>query len=445
MAGLAGGCSTAAPRASAPPRSRDRLRAAVIGLGNRGRGLAEWQTPPYADVLAICDVDLRRAYPAAKAIETRTARKVDVVQDYRRLLDRADIDVIINATCDHWHTRINLEACRAGKDVYCEKPLTLTIAEGWTLQQVVRDTGRIVQVGTQQRSGMQFQIACSLVRHGRIGQLKQIAVLLPGGDFKPRAKATADSLPAEVAWDVWLGQAPAVPFSASRLSYFRGWQAYGGGLITDWGAHHLDIAHWGMGGAEVGPLSVEAAGYNPQLGQPDYQDQFVPFAARFEYPSDIELFLLSSYAAAKSSAKTEPQLAELQRIFDRVPEVYRKDPRCGVHFIGTKGKIFVGRDEIEAEGIGELSRVPIAKEGDIRWRASMYEHMRNFLECVQTRRTPLCPVNEQHRTLIPCHLTNIALRLGRKLRWDPAREEFPGDPAANALRSRPQRAPYTVA
>lgn len=444
MTGLGGGCSTTAVSIAAPPRQRDRLRAAIIGLGNRGRGLAEWQTPPYADVIALCDVDLRRASPVAKNLEANTRRKVDVVQDYRHLLERKDIDVIVNATCDHWHTRITLDACRAGKDVYCEKPLTLTIAEGWTLQKVVRETGRIVQVGTQQRSGLQFQIACSLVRNGRIGELKQIAVLLPGGDFRPREKSMSDPVPHEVNWDLWLGQTTTVPFSGARLRYFRGWQAYGGGLITDWGAHHLDIAHWGMGGPEVGPLAIEAAGYNPHLGQPDYQDQYFPFAARLEYPSDIELFFLSSYAAAKSSSKSDLHKSELNRIFDRVPEAYRNDKRCGVHFIGTKGRIFVGRDDIEAEGIGELHRVPIAKEGDVRWRATMYEHMHNFLDCVKTRRTPLCPVYEQHRTLIPAHLTNIALRLGRKLRWDPVREEFVGDAEANNLRARPQREPYGI-
>jgi predicted dehydrogenase len=182
------------PLIAAPAATRrgDRLAGAVIGLGNRGRGLAEWQMPPYADVVAICDVDLRKTTAVAKMLPAKTGRKVDIYQDYPRVLERKDIHVIANATCEHWHTKINIDACRAGKDVYCEKPLSLTISEGQVLQKVVKDTGRVIQVGTQQRSGPQFQIACSLVRSGRIGSLKQIAVILPSGAFRERPPATPD-------------------------------------------------------------------------------------------------------------------------------------------------------------------------------------------------------------------------------------------------------------
>jgi predicted dehydrogenase len=430
-------------RAAPSPTPRgDRPAGAVIGLGNRGRGIAEWQMPPFAEVVAICDVDLRKTVAVARRLQQKTGRKVEVFQDYRRLLERRDIAVIANATCDHWHTKISVEACRAGKDVYCEKPLALTIAEGQLLRKVVQQTGRIVQVGTQQRSGLQFHIACSLVRNGRIGALKQVAVLLPGGNFRARSAVTPEPVPPEVDWDLWSGQAPLHPFSAARLNSFRSWLDYGGGLITDWGAHHLDIAHWGMGGPEVGPLSVEAAGFNPHYGQPDYPDQFVPFAARLEYPQGIELSFCSSYAGAKSSAKTEAQQQELERIYRLVPAVFRDDKRSGVLFVGSRGTIFVSRDEVTGEGIGELAQVPLAEEGGVRWRACMDAHMQNFVECVRTRREPISSVAEQHRTQIPAHLTNIALRLGRKLRWDAAREEFVGDTEANGLLRREQRAPY---
>jgi predicted dehydrogenase len=431
--------------ATPPAVSRgDRPAGAVIGLGNRGRGIAEWQMPTFADVVAICDVDLRKTVPVARRLSAKTGRKVEVFQDYRRLLERRDIAIIANATCDHWHSKINMDACRAGKDVYGEKPLALTIAEGQAVQKVVRETGRVMQVGTQQRSGLQFAIACSLVRNGRIGALQQVAVMLPGGSFRVPVAAVAEPVPAEVNWDLWCGQAPLRPFSPARLNSFRSWSEYGGGLITDWGAHHLDIAHWGMGGAEVGPRTVEAAGFAPHFGKADHPDQFVPFAARLEYPQGIELTFFSSYIAAKSSAKSDAQKAELERIYRLVPEPFREENRSGVLFVGSKGKIFVGRDEVVGPGIGELDQMPLAENGGVRWRACMYAHMQNFVDCVRTRQTPISGVVEQHRTQIPAHLTNIALRLGRKLTWDAAREEFPGDAEANRLLRREQRAPYQI-
>ena len=420
------------------------MAGAVIGLGNRGRGIAEWQMPPFADVRAICDVDLRKTTVVAKTLLAKTGRKVDIYQDYRRVLERKDIHVIANATCEHWHTKINVDACRAGKDVYAEKPLTLTIGEGQVLQKVVKKTGRIIQVGTQQRSGLQFQIACSLVRNGRIGSLKQVAVILPGGGFRERPPATPGPVPAELNWDVWSGQAPLHPFAEARLGSYRSWFDYGGGLVTDWGAHHIDIAHWGMGGAEVGPLSIEAAGCSPDYGKPNHPDQFAPFAARLEYPQGIELFFLSSYSDAKTSAKTDAQQKELDRIYGNVPASILKDKRSGVLFAGSKGTIFVGREEIAADGIGELEKVPLPENSNIRWRACLYPHMQNFLDCVKTRQQPVSCVAEQHRTLIPCHLTNITLRLGRKLKWNPEREEFVRDAEAEGLLRRTQREPYRV-
>lgn len=443
-AGALTGFPEALIAATTAPRRGDRPAGAVIGLGNRGRGIAEWQMPPFADVVAICDVDLRKTEPIARRLRTKTGRKVEVFQDYRQLLARQDIDVIAVATCDHWHTKITLEACRAGKDVYCEKPLALTIAEGQLLQKEVRASKRVVQVGTQQRSGVQFHVACSLVRNGRIGRLRQVAVMLPGGSFRIPAAAVPAPVPAEVNWDLWSGQAPLHPFSAGRLGSFRSWFDYGGGLVTDWGAHHLDIAHWGMGGHEVGPVSIEAEGFCPNRGKPDHPDQYVPFAARLEYPGEIELVFFSSYVAAKSSAKTETQLKDLERIYRLVPEAMRDDKRSGVLFVGSGGSIFVGRDEVTGVGIGELAQMPIAEDGGVRWRACMYAHMQNFIACVRTRQDPISAVAEQHRTQIPAHLTNIALRLGRKLSWDPAREIFPGDAEANGRLRRDQRAPYRI-
>ena len=400
--------------------------------------------PPFADVVAICDVDLRKTGPVAEEIKRRTGRTVDIYQDYRQVLDRQDIHVVANATCEHWHSKINIDACRAGKDVYAEKPLTFTIDEGKTLLRVVQETGQVIQVGTQQRSGIQFQVACSLVRNGRIGQLKQVAVIVPGGKHFRATKATPAAIPKELDWDKWSGQASLHTFSEDRLVY-RNWSDYGGGLVTDWGAHHMDIAHWGMGGEEVGPLTVEAAGYCPQYGKPDYPDPFRPFAARLTYPNDIEMYFFST----PPRPNKETPLPDFQQIYSLVPENLRNykvpDQDGGVLFVGDTGSIFVGRSVVLGEGIGELENMPVDDDRRTAWLACLYAHTYDFVRSVSTRQQPISHVFEQHRTLIPCHLTNIALRLGRRLQWDPENERFIGDDQAHAHIEREQRKPYAFA
>ena len=430
-----------------PTRSGDRPAAAVIGLGNRGRGMAEWQLPPFADVVALCEVNLEKTGPVVEAIAKRTGRKVEIYRDYRRLLDRKDIQVIGNATPPHWHTKINFDACRAGKDVYAEKPLTYNIDEGKILRKVVADTGRVVQVGTQQRSGIHFRIVCDLVRHGRIGTLKQIAVILPGGSFEHGGACVPEPVPENLDWEMWSGPAPLEPFCKARLRA-GSWSEYGGGLVTDWGAHHMDIAHWAMGGGEVGPVSIEGWGYCPNLGKPNYPDQFRPFAARLEYPGGIEMWFMSAIPELKDSDAASHR-GVIDRVYGKVPDHIRNyktaDRDWGVLFIGSSGSMFVGRGLAVGDGIGELVNMPMPPDNHSRWRACLYEHTADFVDCVRTRRTPRSNVAEQHRTQLPCHLTNIALRLGRKLQWDSKREEFTGDSEANAMLKRPQeRAPYGV-
>jgi predicted dehydrogenase len=445
-AAIFGGIATAAPAFPEPVRGSDRPVAAVIGLGSRGRGMAEWQMPPFADVVAICDVDLRKTVSVAKLLHQKTDRKVEIYQDYRRILDRKDVDVIGNATCEHWHTKINVEACRAGKDLYAEKPLGLTIDEGKILSRVVAETGRVVQVGTQQRSGPQFQIACSLVRNGRIGKLKQVAVIIPAGGIAHAGPAAEEPIPKELNWDMWSGQAPLHLFSSARLIY-RHWSEYGGGLVTDWGAHHMDIAHWGMGGKEVGPLSIEARGYCPNFGKPGYPDHFCPFVARLEYPGNVEMWFFSAAAKARNTEDALPAETS-ERLHGWIPESVRNypapDPDGGVLFVGSTGSIFVGRQAAIGEGIGELEKIPLADTHQVRWRACLYQHTRNLVDCVRTRQQPTSCVADMHRSLIPCHLTNIALRLGRKLNWDAKHEAFVGDDEANGRLRRPQRKPYQI-
>lgn len=440
-AGAVGFDAAAAP---APVRGSGRPTCAVIGLGNRGRGMAEWQMPPFADVLAICDVDSRKTGRVAAALEKRTGRKVEVYSDYRRILDSKHIHAVVNATPPHWHTKINVDACRAGKDVYTEKPLTYNVDEGKILRRVVAETGRVVQVGTQQRSGIQFQIVCDLVRNGRIGKLKQVAVILPGGRIQPGGYCAEEPVPPELNWDAWSGPAPLHPFCAARLRAAN-WSDYGGGLVTDWGAHHMDIAHWAMGGEPVAPLSVQAWGFCPNLGKPGYPDQFHPFAARLEYPGGVEMWFMSTVPAAPEDALRDA----IAHVYAKVPENIRNDqtpdPEKGVLFVGTTGSIFVGRQVVSGDGIGELDSMPLPATQHLRWRACLYAHTRDFVECIATRRKPISAVAEQHRSQLPCHLTNIALRLGRKLNWDGNREEFVGDREANAMLRRPkEREPYQL-
>jgi predicted dehydrogenase len=242
---------------------------------------------------------------------------------------------------------------------------------------------------------------------------------------------------------MWQGQAPLRPFCAARLranNFFD----YSGGLVTDWGAHHMDIAHWGMGGVEVAPLSVEAQGYCPNLGKPGYPDQFHPFSARLEYPGGIELWFFSAFRDPKDD-KLKPVV---ERIYGGIPETIRNynvaDPDGGVMFIGSKNTAFVGRAGAAGEGIGELTAMPLPENGGMRWRACLYPHTQDFIECVRTRRKPTSNVAEQYRSQLPCHLINIALRLGRKLRWDGKAEEFLGDREANDRLRRIQRPPYQV-
>ena len=237
----------------------DRPRIGLIGVGGRGSTIAH-EAAKFGDIVAVCDVDLRHA-EAAKAAFGGTA---DVFQDYRKLLDRKDIDVVTNGTPDHWHTAISVAACRSGRDIYAEKPLTLTIDEGKLLCKVVEETGRIVQVGTMQRSMKGFQTAVELVRNGRIGELKQVWVALPYYSTKGGPFAT-EPVPPQLDWDMYQGQAPTHDYCPQRTHFnFRWWYEYAGGIITDWGNHHIDIAHWGMNCDASGPTSVEARGLVPQ-------------------------------------------------------------------------------------------------------------------------------------------------------------------------------------
>lgn len=412
-----------AARAADEPKSKnDRPRIGCIGMGGMGSGDAV-NAAHYGDIVAVCDVD-KNHLERAKNHDRIGKGKADAYEDYRKLLDRNDIDVITCGTPDHWHTKICIDTMRSGKDIYCEKPLTLTIAEGKALCQVTRETGRVLQVGTQQRSDHNrvFLLAVALVRSGRIGKIKKVTAAIGGGPAGgPFAK---EAPPPELNWDLWLGQAPRVDYIRQRAhADFRWWFEYSGGKLTDWGAHHVDIGQWGIGMEDSGPTSIEVErGVLPvefNAGYPVPDDRFntaTSFLIKAKFPNDVEMEI-------------------------------RDDTENGVTFEGTAGRIFVARDRIDLAGnaVHALYEqgIPEALLTELRKGKPLNSHMANFFDCVRDRGTPVSDVWTHHRALTTCHLANIAMRLGnRKLTWDPEKEEIVGDSEANAMQTRPQRAGF---
>jgi len=423
--------------------ANDRPHIGAIGVGGRGSGIMQ-QAARFGRIVAVCDVDANHAQRAKAAF----GGKPDVYEDYRKLLERKDIDVITNGTPDHWHTAINIAACKAGKDVYTEKPLTLTIDEGKLFSQVVQQTGRIVQVGTQQRSERQFQTAVELVRNGRLGKLVQVRVALPFYSTKA-GPFPAEPVPPHLNWDLFQGQAPLHDYCRQRVhANFRWWYEYAGGIITDWGNHHMDIAHWGADCELTGPTSIEARGLFPNAGDPNSFNTADRFFSRMLYPNGVEILYFSAINERRlygGVAKTHDEMTpeKIKFLFgDDCPEEIKTFDRNGIMFIGERGRIFVNRGGVYGTAAEELADNPLPLDA---WRIRPSDnHMGNFFACAKSRQEPVSPVRIQHRTVTACHLTNISLRLGRKLAWDPEKQQILGDPEADGWQKRKQRAPYLV-
>ncbi len=382
------------------------VRVGVIGTGGRGSAL---MNSAIGNVVAVCDVDSKHLAAAAAAVEKKTGRKPDQHTDFRKLLESREIDAVICGAPDHWHALMTTLACQAGKDVYCEKPLTLTIQEGRIMTQVARATKRIVQTGSQQRSDDKFRKGCELVRNGAIGKLKSVRVGLTYVNFNPEPVADSEP-PAELNYDLWLGPAPWRPYNKNRVHYnFRFYWDYSGGQMTNWGAHHLDIAQWGMGMDDSGPVAIEAtAKFDPQK--------------RFEVP--IESDIQYTYGNGVKLACTQGP-----------------DRKTGTTFTGDKGWIHVNRGDLQASEDEILgSQLPADA---VRLYVSK-DHMDNWFECIKTRKLPICDVEIGHRSSTVCHLGSLAMRLGRPLKWDPVKEEFPGDAEANKARFYEYRKPWTL-
>jgi predicted dehydrogenase len=407
-----------APRACAGERSPNaRPQVALIGCG--GMGIVDAKLAErFGDIAAVCDVDRSHAERAQE-----TFKRATVFDDYRKVCDLSGLDVVINATPDHWHTLINLRAIRSGKDVYSEKPLTLTIDEGKRLVAAVKETGRILQTGSQQRSDHTFRLACELVRNGRIGKIERVRVWLPmglrDGPFAPQ------EVPEGLDWDFWQGQTPDVAYIPERCHVkFRYWWEYSGGTLTDWGAHHNDIALWGLAKERSGPVCVEAEPIvEPIRGGFTAASQY---RVKYVYDNGIEHFCNSTTANGWAGAVLgEPGPGEKHH---------------GVQFEGSDGWIYVSRGGKLDASDRELIEEPLSSNAARLYASD--DHMGNFFECIGSRKAPICDAEIGHRSVSVCHLGVIALRLGRKLRWDPQAEKFNGDAEANSLLAREMRKPY---
>jgi predicted dehydrogenase len=390
----------------------ERITLGFIGMGTMNRGhLGYFLGQKDVQVLAVCDVDTTRREHCQKIVEDRYGKEKKgeyrgcaAYNDFRELVARGDIDAVVIATPDHWHAIQAIEACKAKKDVYCEKPLTLTIHEAQKMIDAARKFERVVQTGSQQRSDREFRVACELVRSGRIGKVKKVHVHV-AGPSKPC------DLPEEKAepgldWDKWLGPAPKRPYNSvlsprgvhKHFPAWRDYKEYSGGMMTDWGAHHFDIAQWGLAMDDSGPVEIIPP-----------EDRKAERGLRYLYANGVEM-------------------------------IHGGKAR-GVQFIGSDGEIIVDR--------GHLSSTPesIVKEPLGENDVQLYKspgHQRDWLNCIRSRKRPICDVEIGARSVTICHLGNLAYWNHRKLKWDPAKWQFVDDPEADIWLDRERRSPYDL-
>lgn len=436
-AGTASILLPSANRAFGFQSSSERPVFATIGLRNQGWAITS-KSFAFADFVALADVDANVLGENVGRVEKHQGKKPDGYKDYRKILDRKDIQAVMIATPDHWHTKIAVEAMLAGKDVYCEKPLTLTIDEGKLIEKIVKQTGRVFQVGTMQRTEIdqRFLKAVALVKHGRIGTVKKVTCGIDRMEASPVIPAVA--VPEQIDWDFWLGPAPKVPYRAlpemrqgygggvplySNCHYaFRNWHEYSGGKLTDWGAHHVDIACWALGASLTGPSKVAPVEYKLPVeykdGHPTVSDRYnaaTQFTIRVDMPNNVEMIITS-------------------------------EGDNGILFEGTEGRFFVNRGKLTGKPVEDLKEKPLPEDAieQIYGGKVSANHTANFIEGMKARKQPISDVWTHNRMLEICHLSNIAIRLGRELKWDPVKREIIGDPQANAFLARESRKGFEI-
>jgi predicted dehydrogenase len=383
------------------------IRLGFVGVANMGvSNLKAFLKRPDVRVTAVCDVD-RVHLDAAKCLveECHPAHACRAFHDFRELDAWEEVDAVVICTPDHWHVPQAIHAALCGKDIYLEKPLGLTIAEGRLLCDVIRATGRILQTGSQQRSTAEFRRACELVRNGSLGTLHRVEVELPPNNRTCPPRWSPTAVPPELDYDAWLGPAPWAEYHPQRCHYqFRFIADYSGGQVTNFGAHHLDIVQWALGMDGSGPRRAWGRGEFPAGG---LFTTATRVEARLTYPGDIEVEIRTGGS--------------------------------GVAFHGSRGSLSFEKRVLRTEP-ASLASTTLGPDAIGLYVSD--DHHGNWLECVRTREMPVCPVEVGHRSATCCHLVNIAMRLGRELAWDPATETFPGDSEADALRSRPRREPW---
>ena len=444
----------------------------VIGLRNQGWVITQSALDAGADVVALADLDSRvldditdrlvtgrkkakqkpqaekpkgekaedekakGKKPYVEKFDGHKIKKPDTYKDYRKILDRDDIDAVLIATPDHWHAKIAIEAMLAGKDVYCEKPLTLTIAEGKMIEQVVQQTGKIFQVGTMQRSMNFFLQAVALVRSGRIGEIKKVTCGIGGFPMSPELPIVQP--PETLDWESWLGPAAKVDYLALpelREGYgggvplysnghysFRMWHAFSGGKMTDWGAHHVDIANWACGFTKTGPSKITPLnfelGVEHKDGYPVVKNRYncaSKFNIQVDLPNDVEMLITS-------------------------------EGDNGILFEGTKGRFFVNRGKIVGKPVENLEQNPLPDGAleEVYGGPVENNHVKNFIDGIRSRKQPISDVWSHNRMLEICHLSNIAMRLDRPIAWDPEKREIVGDDIASSFMSREYRQGYEI-
>ncbi len=416
------------------PSNRINIGAIGVGRISRGHDMPSILKVENTRIIAVCDLAEHRVVEGKKLVNDFYAKQsgnpydgVTGYANYRDLLANKDIDAVVISTPDHQHAILAAAAVRAGKDVYLQKPASLTIAEGRYLSDAVQASGRILQIGSQQRSWKQFHRACELVRNGRIGEVKHVEIGLPGdpagGDPTPMP------IPDGFNYDAWLGSTPEVPYTLDRVMPLQGYdrpgwlrmEQFGAGMITGWGAHHVDTAHWGMNTEYTGPVEIWGTAEFPTHGLWDVHGKFLTHAI---YANGVTMDISGDFPN-------------------------------GIKWYGTKGSLFVTRDEQASPTAAAGQKVNIQPliasdpkildsvigPDEIHLYTSTEQHL-NWIECIRSRKQPTAPVEIGHRACSTCLLHHIAMKTNRRLHWDPERERFHNDDEANAMLSRPQRAPY---
>lgn len=420
----------------------DDLTVACIGVGgsrgryNRGRSIAHAATK-HGRMIAVCDVD--EMHTAEFNADKRYGGKLKEYVDYRKLIDTEKPDIVTIGTNDHWHVPIAIYALKAGCDVYCEKPLTLTVDEGKQVCKVVKETGKVFQVGTQQRTemGAKFLKAVAMVQGGYIGDNVNAYVAIGGAPGNGPFKNTPT--PEKLDWDFWLGPARSADYSLERRKFFRWYMEYSGGKMTDWGAHHIDIAQWALGLDQTGPVSVGGTGKFGQVVPEGFN--WVDF---FNGKAELE----NGYNAA---TQFDIDLTFSNGSVINVNDNYKSEDGKtgfpnGILFQGSRGRIFVNRGKLTGKPVEELTDQD--NKNLQQAMSKLYKdmpiksHMSNFFECVKQRKDPISDVYTHHRTMTSCHLCNITLMVGETLKWDPEKEVFKDNEMANQLLSRPSRVTY---